>query len=229
MKLPLLLSVPHAGLRVPSEAEPYCILTPQQIVEDGDEGAADIYALEPEVAAYLTTDVARAIVDLNRADDDRGADGVVKTHTCWSIPVYREFPPEEVVETLLARHYRPYHARLRDLAGRDVRLGLDCHTMLAKGPPVGPDPGGERPWVCFSSADGTCPEEWIASLRAGFEKFFAGPVWVNKPFKGGYITRSHAAELPWVQLEISRGDFMRNAEKRELVVAALRYWCEELS
>ncbi len=32
MKLPLLLSVPHAGLQVPPEAAPYCFLNPRQIL-----------------------------------------------------------------------------------------------------------------------------------------------------------------------------------------------------
>ena len=100
MKLPLLASVPHAGWRVPEQAEPYCVLTPQEILEDGDVGAAEIYALEPEFDAYLITDVARAIIDLNRAEDDRRPDGVVKTHTCWNVPVYQEFPPVDVVQSL---------------------------------------------------------------------------------------------------------------------------------
>ena len=71
MPLPILLSVPHAGLRIPGEAKPYCILSPQQIANDGDEGAADIYDLSNEVASFITTGVARAIVDVNRAGDDR--------------------------------------------------------------------------------------------------------------------------------------------------------------
>ena len=40
MRLPILLSVPHAGLRVPAEAEPYCCLARDEIIADGDEGAA---------------------------------------------------------------------------------------------------------------------------------------------------------------------------------------------
>ena len=133
-RLPVLLSVPHAGLEVPEEARAYCVLTPEQIAEDGDEGAREIYDLETEVEAFLTTDVARAIVDLNRSEDDRRPDGVVKTHTCFNVPVYDPFPPDEVIEELLDRYYRTYHARLRDLASGGVRLGLDCHTMLAIGP-----------------------------------------------------------------------------------------------
>ncbi|MGD8376962.1 MAG: N-formylglutamate amidohydrolase, partial [Acidobacteriota bacterium] len=108
MKLPLLLSVPHAGLKVPPEAAPYCVLEPDAIVADGDEFARPIYALEDEVEAFVTTEIARAIVDLNRPEDDRRPDGVVKTHTCWNVPVYRPFPPDDVIETLLECYYRPY-------------------------------------------------------------------------------------------------------------------------
>jgi formiminoglutamase len=227
-KLPLLVSLPHAGLRVPSEAEPFCILSPHDLEKDGDEGAHEIFsALEALVSTFVTTDVARAIVDLNRTEDDRRKDGVVKTHTCFDVPVYDPFPPGEVVERLLERYYRPYHRRLTEGAGTRVKLGVDCHTMVAVGPPVSPDPGVERPAVCLSNADGTCTGEWFEALCAAFEEAFAGlRVTLNAPFKGGHIIRAHAAELPWVQVEISRGPFLTNAEKRDRVIQALTAWCE---
>jgi len=226
VKLPLLLSVPHAGLRVPPEVVEYCILTEEQIAEDGDEVAAEIYDLKEEVAALLTTDVARAVVDMNRAENDRRADGVVKTHTCWDVPVYGGFPSEDVVKLLIARYHRPYHTRLSELARSEVRLGVDCHTMAAKGPPVGPDPGIERPWVCLSNADKTCKPEWIESLASCFERAFQHNISINVPFRGGYIIQSHAAEMPWVQLELSRAAFMTNREKRSCVLTALRTWSD---
>jgi N-formylglutamate deformylase len=222
MTLPLLISVPHAGLQVPPLAAPYCVLTPQQIAEDGDEGAAEIYDIENEVEAFVTTAVARAIVDLNRAEDDRRKDGVVKTHTCWDIPVYDAFPPADVVESLLETYHRPYHARLSELASTSgAQLGVDCHTMLAVGPPVSPDQGAERPWVCLSNADGTCPQEWVEGLRRSFEQLLGNHVRINYPFRGGYITRVHSKEMPWVQLELSRALFLSNREKRDLVLEAL--------
>jgi len=49
----------------------------------------------------VTTDVARAIVDLNRAEDDRRT---VKTQTYWGVPVYRKFPPDQVAGQLLDRY-----------------------------------------------------------------------------------------------------------------------------
>lgn len=229
MTLPFLLSVPHAGTRVPPEAERYCILTAQEVIEDGDVGASEIYALQAEARYFLTTDIARAIVDLNRAENDRRQDGVVKTHTCWNVAVYRPFPPEAVVKTLLERYYHPYHAQLRELTlSADVPLGIDCHTMAAHGPPVGPDPGVERPRVCLGNGDGTCPPEWMEALVRAFRDVFGRSVTVNEPFAGGYITRTYAKELPFIQIELSRAPFMTNADKRAAVLEALTHFGSEL-
>ncbi|MCP4230342.1 MAG: N-formylglutamate amidohydrolase, partial [bacterium] len=69
MKLPLLLSVPHGGVNVPPEVRDYCILTEEEIIVDGDEGASEIYwPLEEHVAAFIKTDIARAILDMNRRE-----------------------------------------------------------------------------------------------------------------------------------------------------------------
>jgi N-formylglutamate amidohydrolase len=225
MTLPLLLSVPHAGLLVPHEVKELVILTEQEIVEDGDEGAAEIYwPLEKEVAAFVTTKVARAIVDLNRAEDDRRQDGIIKTHTCWDVPVYRDFPSEDLIEILLDKYYRPYHAKLGKIP-EGIKLGVDCHTMAAEGPPVGPDPGATRPAICLSNADGTCPQEWLESLAECFSNAFEAEASINHPFKGGYIIRAHAKVLPWVQLELSRAPFLTSPEKSERFLESLRQWC----
>lgn len=228
MTLPLLLSVPHAGLWVPPEVEDMCILTRRQIVEDGDEGAAEIYLpLEKETAGFVTTKVARAIVDQNRAQDDFQKDGVVKTHTSWDVPIYREFPSETIVRTLIDKYYKPYHSALSELSKR-VRLGVDCHTMAAEGPPVGPDPGVERPTVCLSNGDGTCPQPWIEFFAQCLEDALKVRVSINRPFRGGHIIRSHCRELPWIQLEYSRAPFATDAEKRSGFINALKKFCKDI-
>ena len=225
MTLPFLVSVPHAGLEVPPEVKGLCTLTEQQIVEDGDEGAAGIYSLRDQVTSFVTTDIARAIVDLNRAEDDRRADGVVKTHTIWHVPVYREPLSDELVETLLTKYYRPYHKQLSELAEK-AKLGLDCHTMAAVGPPVASDAGKQRPFICLSNANGTCPDAWLNQMAECFERAFQVNVSINSPFKGGQIIRSHAHELPWVQVELSRAPFLSIDQKRSYVLKALTDWCE---
>lgn len=228
MKLPLLISVPHAGLRIPPEVKDLCILSDQDVIDDGDVGAAEIYDLQDEVAGYVAADIARAVIDLNRAPDDRRIDGVVKTHTCWNVPVYNRPLPEQVINELLERYYYPYHTRLSEL-GSDVLLGVDCHTMAATAPPIAPDPGVRRPHLCLSNADGTCPEPWMQTLRSAFEEIWETPVSINTPFAGGYIIRSHAHEIPWVQLEISRAEFLTDARKRDRVLHALALWCQRMA
>jgi N-formylglutamate amidohydrolase len=227
MKLPLLISVPHAGKHVPYEVKDICILSKEDILADSDEGASAIYyTLEEHCEAFITSDIARALIDLNRPSHDIGGDGVIKSHTCWNVPVYRDFPDEALIQSLLARYYFPYHEKLTAGAGnKAIRLGIDCHTMSASGPPVGPDPGQKRPLVCVSNADGTCPQEWINSLARCLASVFKEKVAINTPFRGGYITRSHAVEMPWVQIEISQTSAYSDAFKRNCVLEGLQRFC----
>lgn len=227
--MPIGLSVPHAGLIVPEDLAGQCVLSPEQIEADGDVGAAEIYDLVGEVAEYVISEVARAVLDLNRAEDDLRKDGIVKTHTCWDEPVWRELLRQDQIDTLLDRHWRPYHGRLRTWCGK-VKLAVDCHTMAAVGPPVGPDSGQSRPLVCLGDAQGrSCPGEWVDSLRVCFAKQFGeDEVTVNEPFSGGFITRSHGGLQPWVQLELSRcEERWSRAGKRKAVLTALTEWCRE--
>jgi formiminoglutamase len=222
IEMPFILSVPHAGLRVPEEVKDLCILSADDIRADGDEGASDIYGpLEGHVSAFLTTDIARAIVDLNRAQYDRRPDGVVKTQTCWQVPVYRSPPAEETVRKLIERYYLPYYERLRSESG-GMRLGIDCHTMAATGPPIGPDPEEARPRACIGNGGGSCPVDWAEEMARLLREEIGDPVTVNRPFAGGYITRSRPGSIPWMQIELSRSSWIPDREKSAAVLAVLR-------
>lgn len=225
VKLPLVISLPHAGVRIPPEVESICSLTLEEVIADGDGGAGEIYSFQEEVEGFVTTDVARAIVDMNRAEDDFRQDGIIKTHTCWGVPVYRSFPTEDTVNMLVDTYYRPYHGKLSALASSAARLGIDCHTMAAVGPPVGPDAGRQRPHICVSNADGTLPQKWLQGMAECLETALGVRPSINDPFLGGYIIRSHSAELPWVQLEMSRGPFLPVEEKRTRLLEAFRRFC----
>jgi formiminoglutamase len=230
--LPIAISVPHAGLAVPELAADYCQLTPEQLAKDGDEGAREIYDLEGQVAAFATTDVARAIIDLNRAPEDRRPDGVVKAQTIWAEPVYRRPLPDHVIQTLLNQYYHPYHRRLSAWSQVDSLLfAVDCHTMVAVAPPIGPDPGSSRPEICLGDLHGrSLPKEWTLVLHHCFQDAFTGfRVTLNHPFSGGYITTLHSREMPWFQLEISRAGFLPAAQIRQRVREALSSACALLT
>jgi N-formylglutamate deformylase len=227
--LPILLSVPHAGLWVPPEVATIVQLSDVEVIEDGDVGAAEIYALDDHLMGVVRADVARAFVDCNRPEEDRRLDGVVKTHTCWQVPIYRTPLEDDVVEDLLERYHRPYHVLLQNLGHSGwFRIGIDAHTMAAEGPPVGPDPGVQRPFICLSHADGTCPDPWIEALADALTTVFQRTVTINHPFTGGHITRTHARELPWLQLEFSRTADVSPTDKRGGLLDALSRWCAHL-
>jgi N-formylglutamate amidohydrolase len=221
MPLPVLLAVPHAGLRVPPEVAELCLLAPEDLVADSDEDAAEIYAVQAEVSGFVAAEIARAFVDVNRPEDDRGRDGALKLITRRSkATVYRSPPSPETMESLLERYHRPYHRRLSALA-KDVRLGIDCHTMAERRPGGNPETAGERPWICLSDAEQTCPRRQFYEFQRCLEEAFECVVSLNLPFKGGHTIRSHAKELPWVQLELSRAPYTSNAAKRDRLLAAL--------
>lgn len=229
-KLPFLISVPHAGLQIPPEVETNNLLTLSEIVQDSDEGAANIYEpLRPQVRHFITTNIARAFVDLNRAEDDIRKDGVVKTHTCWDVPIYKQKLTSDVIQQLITRYHRPYHEQLTALANKDVILAIDCHTMAEYGPPVGPDAGAKRPLVCLGNVHGkSCPAEWVEQMASYFKKEFDGHVTINTPFAGGYVTQVHSREMPWIQLELSRSSYFTTEVKGIKVAAALSSWYKHI-
>lgn len=186
--------------------------------------SAEIYAIESHVQAYVTTDIARAFVDVNRSANDRGRDGVVKTHTCWDVPIYMGHLPEDLIEVMIRKYYQPYHEKLT-LFSTDVKFGIDCHTMAEIAPPVSPDPGQKRPSVCLSNADGAFPIDWLKIMGDCFQHSFRAKVSLNRPFKGGYIIQSHASEMPWVQVEISRTDHLDNEEKKKKFLDTIEKFC----
>ncbi|QDU69732.1 N-formylglutamate amidohydrolase [Engelhardtia mirabilis] len=228
MTLPLLLSVPHAGVQVPDFLENRCVLSHHRIELAGDIGARAIFDLAGEVAAFVTTDVARAVLDVDRAEDDRGRDGVVKTHTGLADAVWSKPLSESLVQRLLREHHRPYHDVLTARAGRTA-LAIDCHTVAAVGPADGPDPGAERPMVCLGDGGGLCPADWMEALQSCFARQFQGRVSVDEPLGGGYVTRTHGNEMPWVQLEVSRSPEMNVSQKRGALLAALTEFCASRS
>ena len=223
---PLLISIPHGGGMVPPEVADIVSITKRDIFYDGDALTREIYDFGKRVDAVIETPIARAIVDVNRASDDRAPanpDGVVKTVTTDGTPVYRAgmFPDDALVEDLLQRYYFPYHERLGDLLGsRDIRLALDCHSMLERSPAASDKPDLPRPLICLSNRGDragmpvrgrghiTCPPEWIRALAESLGQAFAGGgrVAINDPFSGRYILQHHCErdKIPWIQIEINR-------------------------
>ncbi|RZN41086.1 MAG: N-formylglutamate amidohydrolase [Methanosarcinales archaeon] len=225
-RYPLLISTPHGGGTIPPEVAGAVSITERDIFYDGDALTREIYDFGKRVDAFIKMPIARAIMDVNRASDDRAPanpDGVVKTVTTCGTQIYREgmFPDEALVEDLLQKYYFPYHKQLGDLLdGSDIRLALDCHSMLERSPAASDKPDMPRPLICLSNrgdSEGlpvrgrgpvTCPPEWIRALAESLGQTFSGGgrVAINDPFAGGYISQYHYERegTPWIQIEINR-------------------------
>jgi len=221
-KLPALISIPHGGTMVPPELKGRTRIGRADILEDGDAFTREIYEASDWVEVQLAAEVARAFVDLNRAEDDLppgNPDGVIKSHTSFLRRVYKkgQEPDENLVELLLERYHRPYHRRIKEILDSQpagLKLGLDCHSMAAVGPDIAPDSGRRRPAICLGNLNGkSCSQETIDSLATCFRLVFGlddKDITQNRPFAGGYITRSYSQEtVPWIQVEMSRDLYLR--------------------
>lgn len=229
--LPILITVPHAGIKVPEMLKSLTGLSKKQIILDGDLGASEIYNFKTAVKYFIQAEIARTFVDLNRAPHDYSPDGVVKTHTCLMEEIYhRPLSKQEIIK-LLERYYYPWHKRLaRTSLSNEILFGIDCHTMAETAPPISSEPGKQRPWICLSNHNTTCPCDWLERLAHAFEDHLApGTVQINNPFKGGYIIQKHSPALNWVQLEISRKAFADNREKKDIVFDVLTGFVERFN
>jgi N-formylglutamate amidohydrolase len=207
-----LISLPHAGLEVPPEVVELHALTPDDVTAESDEGAAEIFEpLRERVAGFVAARVARAFVDVDRAEDDHRSDGAIKTRTRQGAPVYRTPPDRRLIARLLSTHHRPYHEQLRQLAD-EVVIGLDCHTTrTTRGAPVR-----------VGTAGFTCDPHLSALLVACLEHAFDVEVALDRPSTGGgHIVRSAPGGISWVKLLVSVEPWIAPGDKARNVAWAL--------
>ena len=214
-ELPVVLSIPHGGFHTPEELKGRVFLEQDQIFEDGDASTIDIYNLQGKIVDVIYTEIARVFVDLNRAPDDRpphNPDGVVKSVTCYEVPVYRKGKElnEQLIDTLLGKYYEPYHEKIQKAVQQTgIELAFDCHSMAETPPPISPDYGKYRPSICLGNVQGnSCSDEVTKKLAHCFREAFGldpSEVEINRPFSGGYITRTYGQNpVPWIQVEMNR-------------------------
>ncbi|QNO14229.1 N-formylglutamate amidohydrolase [Alkalicella caledoniensis] len=241
-KLPILISVPHGGLIVPKELKEKCLLTPQDILRDGDTWTKELYDFKNLAQEYVDTDIARAVLDMNRSQDDLppiNPDGIVKTVTVDGAQIWNEKSglTKEEIHWLISNYHIPYHKKLQIAAkNNNVVLAVDCHSMLDTGPSKNQS-WQKRPLFCLSNRGSeqglpvdepiTAPAELMIKLKGNIEREFEGfnkysdlpLVTVNNPFKGGYITSYHGRQgkIPWIQLEINRRLYLPKIEEIDLI------------
>ncbi len=245
-QFPVLLSIPHGGVEVPHDIREHMLRTGEsedslrrRLLEECDPFTDTIYDIAG-AAAVLKAPVSRFVVDLNRARDEDGENGVIKMTDFSRRPFYPEgytLSPEER-ESRLRLYYDSYHTAMAEILARpDIQFFVDCHSMLGRGPDIGPDSGKARPAFCVANIgdetgelhaghDHTSCSPGIAlfvkeRLEAIFRDLLSsakGPrgVSLNHPFYEGFIMEHHSDPRlphakPGLMLEINRDLYMDEA------------------
>jgi len=252
-RIPLLLSMPHAGTAIPGSLHGRLVERALGS-EDSDWHLPDLYGFAAQLgASLLVPHWSRYAVDLNRPPHDEpmypGSNntGLVPLHFFTGEPLYRpgaEPAPEEVQERRRT-WWQPYHdaleaelARLQALHG--VAVLFDAHSIRSELPWLFE---GRLPDLNLGTAAGSsCDPSLRAALVTVMEGQGRYSHAIDGRFRGGYITRHYGrpgAGRHAVQLEMCWSCYMdetppfRIDERRAVtlrpvlaeLLATIAEWC----
>jgi N-formylglutamate deformylase len=221
--LPLLISIPHLGTRIPDDIA--ATMTPvAQRTDDCDWHLDRLYAFAQGLgASILTPGYARYVIDLNRPPDGAnlypGQDttGLLPVDTFDKEPLYREglLPDDAEIARRRETYWKPYHQALSDhLAALKAKHGKvllwEAHSIRSHVPRFFE---GRLPDFNFGTANGASAVAGLAEALTAVVERHGGPYTAiaNGRFKGGYITRQYgqpAEGVHAVQLELTQITYM---------------------
>lgn len=232
MQLPVLIIIPHGGIRVPEELEGYSVMSDFDLFYQADTCANDLFSFDAGVVGKIDTYISRFFVDPDRAYTalpPSVRDGVIKKLDYNDKNIYRHetFPDEIAISNILKRYYFPFHDSIEKvLAKNSIKLIIECHTMMPIGPQVAQDRGKPRPLISIDStimkngkAVSTCPEEITAALLANLKKNFAHEDATvtekcslrEKPVEGEIMKMYSQQDIPMLRLSLSKSLFINDS------------------
>lgn len=228
-KSPLLISIPHAGTRVP---EPIKSRLQQQALElpDTDWFIDQVWDIALEHGAgLLIARNSRYVVDLNRPPDDRPlytreGTGLIPLTNFEGQDIYLPGaePGAADREERLERYWRPYHRTLRNELDRLVKahgyaIVIDAHSIRSTLPRLFE---GRLDALNLGSHDGkSAARDLIALAKSQFDRWGNDHCVLDGRFKGGYITRHYGRpdkKVHALQLEMAQRVYMQEYPPRLL-------------
>ena len=226
-RIPLLISVPHAGTRLTPDVERQMTAAGRTLT-DTDWQVDRLVDFAPDLGTGLIqAEYSRYMVDLNRPPDDRplydqAGTGLVARETFAGEPLYRDGsrPNQEDIDRRVEQFWRPYHLRIeaeldRIRAEHGFAVLFDAHSIASRVPRLF---DGRLPDLNLGTFEGrSCApdlEELAAKTLARADDFSHV---VNGRFKGGYITRHYGRPekgIHALQLEIAQACYMDEADPR---------------
>ncbi|MCB5301099.1 N-formylglutamate deformylase [Yersinia bercovieri] len=224
-KLPLLISIPHAGTRL-TPAVAAGLSDAARPLSDTDWHIPRLYDFAHEMGASLVIgNYSRLVVDLNRPEDDQplyttATTGLFPETLFDGRPCFMsgKTPSPQERQSYLQHIWRPYHQQLQsELVRLKNQFGyvllLDAHSIASVIPRLFE---GRLPDLNFGTNSGaSCAQSLSEQLLECCQHHSSFSHILNGRFKGGHITRAYG--LPQqhqhaVQLELSQLNYMSETE-----------------
>ena len=222
-ELPLIVSVPHDGTRVPDSIASRLTDSASR-VPDTDWHIARLYDFVREMGASMIVPMhSRYVIDLNRGEDDvslypgQNTTGLCPLVQFTGEPVYQSGrePNEAEVRARIETYWRPYHEALRGeierLRERHGRVVLwEGHSIKGDDLPFLFE--GKLPDLNLGTASGaSCLPATQVRIEAALTGQHDYGFVTNGRFKGGHITRHYGHPsngVEAIQLETSQRCYM---------------------
>ena len=224
-RVPLLISMPHAGVRLTPAVEAGLIPDAKSL-PDTDWHIPKLYEFAAELgASTLAAEYSRFVIDLNRPDDDKplyagATTGLYPATLFEGEPLFKQglAPSGEERKRYLEQIWRPYHGTLRRELDRlreqfGYALLWDAHSIRSHIPHLF---DGKLPDFNLGTFNGASCDPVLAKRLQGVCAEATGYSHVlNGRFKGGHITRHYgdpAKHIHAVQLELAQSTYMEETE-----------------
>ena len=237
--IPLFVSIPHSGERVPVQTPWLKDLPEEVLMSDVDRYVDILYkpSLDELQISYQLTEWHRYAVDLNRIPSDIDESSVIGstkksgTHpdgyhwvmTKNEVSLMLQPMSLQTHQELTQLIYEPFHAGIRNhyslfkARGAKNIFHIDAHSMPALGTRLHRDPGERRADIVISDCLGqSCHPHFkdlviAAYATAGFKVAY------NWPYSGGRVTEYYGKPnigQQAIQVELNRGLYMDENTKQ---------------
>jgi len=221
-RIPLLVSVPHAGVRFPDELKSLFFDSVIDCPSDTDWFVDQLYDFVPEIGGTLIkANYSRYVVDLNRSKqgeflygDERKETALVPIKTFSEDAIYKgKLPDDQEINRRIVKYYDPYYEKIKlEIARLKEEFGsclfFDAHSIRRFVPSIRKN---RFPDFILGDADSKTARislvEKAKKLLEESEYSFS----YNDPFKGGMLTRNFGdpkKNIHALQLEMSQDIYM---------------------
>lgn len=220
--LPILISVPHCGTKLPQGLEPSFHSNVYEGIDDTDFFVDKLYNFAPDLGiTVIQSEYSRYVIDLNRDpqnkalyNDGRVITELVPTKNFFGEDLYQnQVPNPQQIQSRFDQFYSPYHQKIQELLAQMKEqfshvLLWEAHSIRQHIPPLHPQPFpdlilGDQNGKTASESLIQCACENLSNEGYHFSH--------NTPFRGGFITRNFGKPedgIHAIQLEMTKVNYM---------------------